>query len=133
MPPKILSINISEGVVLPSKEEKEIIVFKPDEQLAIIEAARKNRLGFAIKLDFFTAFRSDGGAAAGNIVQPGKHGGVDAALPLGAHLRVTEQDQIQLDSVDLLANAKVHIVIHTHISIFYTQPYVVLRMVFDYH
>ena len=26
MPPKILSINISEGVVLPSKEEKEIIV-----------------------------------------------------------------------------------------------------------
>ena len=48
MPPKILSINISEGVVLPSKEEKEIIVFKPDEQLAIIEAARKNRLGFAI-------------------------------------------------------------------------------------
>ena len=57
MPPKILSINISEGVVLPSKEEKEIIVFKPDEQLAIIEAARKNRLGFAIELDFFTGLR----------------------------------------------------------------------------
>ena len=57
MPPKILSINISEGVVLPSKEEKEIIVFKPDEQLAIIEAARKNKLGFAIELDFFTGLR----------------------------------------------------------------------------
>ncbi len=54
---KILSINVSEGVVLPSKEEKEIIVFKPDEQRAIIEAARKDRLGFAIELDFFTGLR----------------------------------------------------------------------------
>lgn len=54
---KILSVNISEGVVLPSKEEKEIIVFKPEEQRAIIEAARKDRLGFAIELDFFTGLR----------------------------------------------------------------------------
>ena len=54
---KILSVNVSEGVVLPSKEEKEIIVFKPEEQRAIIEAARKDRLGFAIELDFFTGLR----------------------------------------------------------------------------
>ncbi len=54
---KILSVNVSEGVVLPSREEKEIIVFKPDEQRAIIEAARKDRLGFAIELDFFTGLR----------------------------------------------------------------------------
>ena len=54
---KILSINVSEGVVLPSKEEKEIIVFKPEEQRAIIEAARKDRLGFAIELDFYTGLR----------------------------------------------------------------------------
>ena len=47
---KIVSVNASEGVVLPSKEEKEIIVFKPEEQRAIIEAARKDRLGFAIEL-----------------------------------------------------------------------------------
>ena len=34
MPPKILSINISEGVVLPSKEEKEIIVSLTDVLIA---------------------------------------------------------------------------------------------------
>lgn len=54
---KIVSVNTSEGVVLPSKEEKEIIVFKPEEQRAIIEAARKDRLGFAIELDFYTGLR----------------------------------------------------------------------------
>ena len=54
---KIVSVNASEGVVLPSKEEKEIIVFKPEEQRAIIEAARKDRLGFAIELDFYTGLR----------------------------------------------------------------------------
>ena len=54
---KIVSVNVSEGVVLPSKDEKEIIVFKPEEQRAIIEAAQKDRLGFAIELDFFTGLR----------------------------------------------------------------------------
>ena len=54
---KTVSVNVSEGVVLPSKDEKEITVFKPEEQRAIIEAAQKDRLGFAIELDFFTGRR----------------------------------------------------------------------------
>ena len=54
---KTVSVNVSEGVVLPSKDEKEITVFKPEEQRAIIEAAQKDRLGFAIELDFFTGLR----------------------------------------------------------------------------
>ena len=54
---KILSVNVSEGVVLPSREEKEIIVFKPEEQAAILEACKKERLGFAIELDFMTGLR----------------------------------------------------------------------------
>ena len=54
---KYLSVNVSEGVVLPSRQKPDIIVFKPEEQAAILEACKKERLGFAIELDFMTGLR----------------------------------------------------------------------------
>ena len=54
---KYLSVNVSEGVVLPSHQTPDIVVFKPDEQAAILEACKKERLGFAIELDFMTGLR----------------------------------------------------------------------------
>lgn len=54
---KYLSVNVSEGVVLPSRQTPDIIVFKPEEQAAILEACKKERLGFAIELDFMTGLR----------------------------------------------------------------------------
>ena len=54
---KYLSVNVSGGVVLPSRQTPDIIVFKPEEQAAILEACKKERLGFAIELDFMTGLR----------------------------------------------------------------------------
>ena len=54
---KYLSVNVSEGVVLPSHQTPDIVVFKPDEQAAILVACKKERLGFAIELDFMTGLR----------------------------------------------------------------------------
>ena len=54
---KYLSVNVSEGVVLPSHQTPDIVVFKPEEQAAILEACKKERLGFAIELDFMTGLR----------------------------------------------------------------------------
>ena len=54
---KYLSINVSEGVVLPTHQLPTIVVFKPEEQQAILKACRKERLGFAIELDFMTGLR----------------------------------------------------------------------------
>uniref|UniRef100_UPI00292FB47F tyrosine-type recombinase/integrase n=1 Tax=uncultured Ruminococcus sp. TaxID=165186 RepID=UPI00292FB47F len=54
---KYLSVNVSEGVVLPSRQTPDIVVFKPDEQAAILVACKKERLGFAIELDFMTGLR----------------------------------------------------------------------------
>ncbi len=54
---KYLSINVSEGVVLPTPQLPTIVVFKPEEQQAILKACRKERLGFAIELDFMTGLR----------------------------------------------------------------------------
>ncbi|MEE0675777.1 MAG: site-specific integrase [Ruminococcus sp.] len=54
---KYLSVNVTEGVVLPSHQTPDIIVFKPEEQAAILEACKKERLGFAIELDFMTGLR----------------------------------------------------------------------------
>ena len=54
---KYLSVNVSEGVVLPSRQTPDIVVFKPEEQAAILEACKKERLGFAIELDFMTGLR----------------------------------------------------------------------------
>ena len=54
---KYLSVNVTEGVVLPSRQTLDIIVFKPEEQAAILEACKKERLGFAIELDFMTGLR----------------------------------------------------------------------------
>ena len=52
---KYLSINVSEGVVLPTHQLPTIVVFKPEEQQAILKACRKERL--AIELDFMTGLR----------------------------------------------------------------------------
>ena len=54
---KYLSVNVSGGVVLPSRQTPDIIVFKPEEQAATLEACKKERLGFAIELDLMTGLR----------------------------------------------------------------------------
>ena len=42
---------------MPTHQLPTIVVFKPEEQQAILKACRKERLGFAIELDFMTGLR----------------------------------------------------------------------------
>lgn len=54
---KLVPINVTEGIVLPKKQHKEIIVFTSEERNKIISTSKTERLGVAICFAFSTGLR----------------------------------------------------------------------------